>query len=103
MVSWPLQLDGERSEHRKQSNRAAMPTKSLRLLAVLAIPLFLLLHAPVLAALVPGALLTMASLDSKQDERRALPAATVVTEDDLLDVQRAAAATPVYGTSRRIG
>jgi hypothetical protein len=75
----------------------------LRFLALLAIPLFLLLHAPVLAALVPGALLTIATFDSLEHERRALPAATVVTEDDLLDVERAAAATSVVGTSRRIG
>lgn len=75
----------------------------LRLLALLAIPLLLLLHAPVLAALVPGALLTIASIDSLEHERRALPAATIVTEDDLLDLQRAAAATPVVAVSRRIG
>lgn len=75
----------------------------LRFLALLAIPLFLLLQAPVLAALVPGALLTISTFDSLEHERRALPATTVITEDDLLDVQRAAAATPVVGTSRRIG
>lgn len=75
----------------------------LRFLALLAIPLLLLLHAPVLAALVPGALLTMASLDSLEHERRALPAATVLGDDDLLDLQRAAAATSVIASSRRIG
>jgi hypothetical protein len=75
----------------------------LRLLAILAIPLLLMLHAPVLAALVPGALLTIASLDSLELERRSLPTATIVTDGDLLDLQRAAAATSVVGTSRRIG
>jgi hypothetical protein len=75
----------------------------LRFLALLAIPLLLLLHAPVLAALVPGALLTIASLDSLEHERRALPTATIVAEHDLLDLQRAAAATSVVATSRRIG
>jgi hypothetical protein len=75
----------------------------LRLLALVAIPLLLLLHAPVLAALVPGALLTIASIDSMEHERRALPAATIVTEADLLDLQRAAAATPIVALSRRVG
>jgi hypothetical protein len=75
----------------------------LRFLALLAIPLLLLLHAPVLAALVPGALLTIATLDSLEHERRALPAATILAEDDVLDLQRAAVATPVAATSRRIG
>jgi hypothetical protein len=75
----------------------------LRFLALLAIPLLLLLHAPVLAALVPGALLTIATIDSLEHERRALPSATVITDDDVLDVERAAGATPVVGTSRRIG
>jgi hypothetical protein len=75
----------------------------LRFLALLAIPLLLLLHAPVLAAIVPGALLTIASLDSLEHERRALPTAIVVTDGDLLDLQRAAAATPVVASSRRIG
>jgi hypothetical protein len=74
----------------------------LRFLALLAIPLLLLLHAPVLAALVPGALLTIASIDSNVHERHALPAATIVTEDDLLELQRAAAATPVVAVSRRV-
>lgn len=75
----------------------------LRFLALLAIPLFLLLHAPVLAALVPGALLTMATFDSLEQERRALPSATVVSDRDGVDLARAAAATPVAATSRRIG
>jgi hypothetical protein len=61
-----------------------------------------MLHAPVLAALVPGALLTIASFDSL-DERRALPTATIVPDHDLLDLQRAADATSVTATSRRIG
>jgi hypothetical protein len=75
----------------------------LRLLALVAIPLLLILNAPVLAALVPGALLTIASLDSREHDRRALPAATILADDDLVDLQRAAAATAVTATSRRIG
>jgi hypothetical protein len=76
---------------------------SLRLLALLAFPLMLLLNAPVLAALVPGALLTIASLDSQEHERRALPAADVLMNDDHIELRRLAEATPVTGTSRRIG
>jgi hypothetical protein len=107
-----LQLLGERSELESQAGAPLMHTTArhtlkrptrLRFLALLAIPLLLLLHAPVLAALVPGALLTISALDSLEQERRALPSATIVGDGDLLDLQRAAAATPVTGTSRRIG
>lgn len=75
----------------------------LRLLALLAFPLLLMLHAPVLAAVVPGALLTIATLDSLEQQRRALPAANVITEADHVDLRRLAAAEPVTGSSRRIG
>jgi hypothetical protein len=107
-----VQLDGERSEHKPQQplamhdrvGQSPQRRRGLRLLALLAIPLFLLLHAPVLAALVPGALLTIASLESlEHDHPRALPAASLVTQDDHLDLRRIAAATSVAGTSRRIG
>lgn len=74
----------------------------LRLLAVLSIPVLLMLHAPVLAALVPGALWTIASLESVEDQQRALPAAEIVTTYDELDLRRIAAATPVAASSRRI-
>jgi hypothetical protein len=107
-----VKLTGQRSELDEETGASLMHTTrrytpkrpmGLRLLAILAIPLLLMLHAPVLAALVPGALLTIASLDSMEHERRSLPTATLVTDGDLLDLQRAAAATPVSGTSRRIG
>jgi hypothetical protein len=96
-----VQLPSERSE---RTNVPLMhkTRRHLRVLAILAIPLLLLLHAPVLAALVPGALLTIASLDLEH-ERRSLPAATIVGDGDLLDRQRVAAATPVAAMSRRIG
>ena len=78
-------------------------TRSLSLLAVLLIPLLLVLHAPVLAAVVPGALLTMASLSALEGERAALaPAADVVTASDHGDIQRIAAAIPVEARSRRL-
>lgn len=86
-----------------RARKFGVAQKGLRFLALLAIPLLLLLHAPVLAALVPGALLTISALDSLEHERRALPSATIVGDDDLLDLQRAGAATPVTATSRRIG
>ena len=78
--------------------------RRLRLLAVLLIPLLLVLHAPVLAAIVPGALLTVASLEAMGHERQALaPATHVVGADDLRDLQRIAAATAITATSRRVG
>lgn len=92
------------ARHASKRPRNVGPAQlGLRLLALLAIPLLLLLHAPVLAAVVPGALLTIASLESLEHERRALPAATIVSDRDVLDLQRAAAATSVAATSRRIG
>ena len=89
----------------RQSSKPRSPGRrgGLRLLALLAIPVLLLLHAPVLAALVPGALLTIASLESLDREQQALPAADIITNDDHVDLHRLAEATPVTGTSRRIG
>jgi hypothetical protein len=76
----------------------------LGLLALLLIPLLLVLQVPVLAALVPGALITMASIDAIQDrERHALPIAQVVTADDRADHPRIAAATLIEARHQRIG
>lgn len=75
----------------------------LSLLAVLLIPLLLVLHAPVLAAIVPGALLTMASIGALERERAAIaPSAQLVSAEDIVDIQRIAAAIPVEARSRRI-
>ena len=76
---------------------------SLSLLAILLIPLLLVLHVPVLAAVVPGALLTVASLGALDRDRAALaPAAEVVTIDDSADIRRIAAAIPIEARSRRV-
>lgn len=72
----------------------------LHLLALLLIPLLLVLHAPVLAALVPGALLAIASLESVEQGLDA--SAQIVGVDDVQDIERIAAATPVSATSRRV-
>lgn len=86
-----------------RSSRLLQRFSGLRLLALLAIPALLLLHAPVLAALVPGALLTIASLTEDAEEPRALPSADFVRADDVLEIQRVATATMVTARSRRIG
>lgn len=93
-----------RFDHPQRLHGPRRRRAGLRLLAVLMIPLLLVLHAPVLAALVPGALLTIASLESATSEQRALPPlAEPVLEADLLDIRRVEAASPVVGQSRRVG
>lgn len=72
----------------------------LQLLAILAIPVLLMLHAPVLAALVPGALLTIASLE--RGEQRALDTAQLVDANDIHELHRVAAALPIHASSRRV-
>jgi hypothetical protein len=76
----------------------------LGLLALLMIPLLLIFNAPVLAAVVPGALLSVA-LSSIGHERPASlpPAAQVLGPEHIQDLQRMAAATTVDARSRRIG
>lgn len=75
----------------------------LRLLAVVLIPVLLALQAPILAAVVPGALLTIASLDSREGERGAARAgAQLVGAADIEDIERIAAAALVEGSSRRL-
>ena len=75
----------------------------MRLLALLAIPLLLALHAPLLAAVVPGALLTVASLQARDaQQREALPSTALVDADDLAELMRVSAATPVSGHSHRV-
>ena len=86
-----------------QPSRLAGPRR-LKLLALLLIPLLLVLHGPVLAALVPGALWTVASFEAASHEREALaPSAQVVGADDLQDLRRIAAATPIPAKTRRVG
>jgi hypothetical protein len=86
---------------RPAQRRPAQRRFGLHLLALLAIPLMLLLHAPVLAAVVPGALWTIAAL-AERDVPPALPAAELVGADEWLELERLAAATPVDARSRRI-
>jgi len=75
----------------------------LGLLALLLVPLLLILHAPVLAAVVPGALLTVVSLDAfGEREQHALARAQVVGAHDYEDLQRIANATPIEARSQRI-
>lgn len=74
----------------------------LGVLALLLVPLLLILHAPVLAAIVPGALLTVVSIDAMQNtERHALPRAAVVEDHD--ELRRAASAMVIEARSRRVG
>ncbi len=75
----------------------------LSLLALLLVPLLLILHAPVLAAVVPGALFTVVSLDAMQQrERHALPGAEVVSVNDIDDLRRLATATNIEARHHRI-
>ncbi|MFO7562728.1 MAG: hypothetical protein R6X02_08790 [Enhygromyxa sp.] len=89
----------------KRNHRSHEPERrmGLGLLALLLVPLLLILHAPVLAAIVPGALLTVASLDARAHrERHALPSATIVGVDDREDLRRLDKATPIEGRTRRV-
>ena len=70
---------------------------------MLLVPLLLVLHAPVLAAVVPGTLLAVASLRALDDEpRAALPSADVVDPHDIESLERIAHATPIAAQTRRI-
>jgi hypothetical protein len=87
----------------QQNRRSRDPKRRVGLpfLALLLVPLLLFLQAPVLAAIVPGALITMASLDALQNrERHALPGAAVVEGPD--ELRRVATATPIEARSRRV-
>lgn len=79
----------------------------LGLLALLLVPVLLLLHAPILAAVIPGALVTVAGLESLQDRGdhgRALPpSAAVVGAEDIDDWRRIATAAMVSAEHRRVG
>lgn len=75
----------------------------LSLLALLMIPLLLILNAPVLAAVVPGALLSVVAWSSIGHERASLaPAAQVLGPEHVEDLQRMAAATTIEARSRKI-
>jgi hypothetical protein len=89
----------------KQNRRSRKSERrmGLSLLALLLVPLLLILHAPVLAAIVPGALLTAVSLDVlSPQERHALPSATIVGADDHAELRRIEAATSVEARTRRV-
>lgn len=84
-------------------NRAPKRRMRLGLLAMLLVPLLLVLHAPLLAAVVPGALLTVASLDAlEQRDARALPAAHVVDPADGFEAARIERAVWVPSQSARV-
>lgn len=73
------------------------------LLALLLVPLLLILHAPLLAAIVPGALLTVASLDTlRLREQHASPSASVVGSEDHDDLRRIVTATSIQARTRRV-
>jgi hypothetical protein len=89
-------------EGRAHPRHAGKRRFGLTLLALVLLPLLLFLHAPLLAALVPGALLTAASFDAiEAREHPALARARVVTPDDHDDLRRLASATPIEATSNR--
>ncbi|KIG16324.1 hypothetical protein DB30_04784 [Enhygromyxa salina] len=79
----------------------------LSLLALLMIPLLLILNVPVLAAVVPSALLTVASVVSfgaaAHEQRSLPPAAQVLGPQHVHDLQRLAAATPIEARTKRVG
>jgi len=83
--------------------RTSRRPRRLGLLAILLIPLLLVLHAPILAAVVPGTMLAVASLRALDHQpSRALPSAELVEAHDVQTLERIARATPVAGQSRRI-
>lgn len=89
--------------NRVRTSRRSSGPRRLGLVAMLLVPLLLVLHAPILAAVVPGTLLAVASLRALDDEpRAALPAAEVIDPHDLDSLQRIAKATPIAGQTRRI-
>ena len=84
--------------------RTSRRPRRLGFWALLLVPLLLVLNAPVLAAVVPGTLLAVASLQQamEDDRRAALPAADVVESHDLRALDRIARATPIMAQSRRV-
>ena len=73
--------------------------------ALLVLPVLLLAHVPLLAAL-PGAVLTAVSinaLESGRADSAEADAALVVDAGDRVEMARIAAAEQVEGTSRRTG
>lgn len=86
-----------------QHDRPTRPrTARIGLLAVLLIPLFLVLNAPVLAAVVPTALLAAVATMEPRNEARALPAAELVDAHDAFELQRVAAAQAISAQTRRV-
>ena len=81
------------------------PHRPLRLgvlTTLLLVPLLIILHAPLIAALVPGAIVTAAQMLDGRDQRPALPAAELVDPQDARELARVARAIPVEGESRRV-
>ena len=74
------------------------------LLAVLLIPLLLLLNVPVLAAVVPSALIAAVSFNVLgQDPQPALPRAQLVDPHDRAELHRLTHAQTITATTRRVG
>ncbi len=81
------------------------PHRPLRLgvvTSLLLVPLLVILHAPLIAALVPGALVTAVQMFEARDQPKALPSAELVDPHDLHEVARVDRAQPVEGHSRRL-
>lgn len=111
-----MELASRRNEPRLQRIRLAMNTERhfepprphrglerLGLLALLLIPVLLFLQVPLLAAVVPGALITVASFDVLQHrDQRALPSAAVVGADDVDDLRRIGRASVIQPVHRRV-
>ena len=90
---------------RGQSRRRSPRHNPLRVgvfTALLLLPVLIVLHLPLVAALVPGALATAASSLIHEDERPALPAAEIVSVDDPYELARVAGAIEVESKSRRV-
>lgn len=89
---------------RNRAHHRPKPRVGLGLLAVLLVPLLLALHAPVLAAVVPGALLTVASLEAIEDRGRdlSLPTVEIVNPGDPVERARMESAVEIPGASRRV-
>jgi len=71
---------------------------------VLLVPLLWVLHVPLLAAVVPGAILTLVSLDvlDGSNGQTALPAMDVIEAGDTIELARVAHATWIPSHSERL-
>jgi hypothetical protein len=89
----------------QHNHRSRRPERRIGLgfLVLLLVPLLLILHAPVLAAVVPGALITAASIDAlAHRDRHELASAELVGAEDIDDLRRLAAATTIEARHHRV-